>query len=382
MTAKQLNYISDFKCDSSKCIQNCCLIYTIRIDKNIVELYKKEKPELLDHVIKEKEDRYIIPSNNNGCSLLKNGLCQIHCDHGEKYLPRVCYTYPRCFYRFNGEIFITSNLLCDHLNNSILTTDNAFDWVGVSIERIPEPLEDSLEGKFNGNKNAELINTSNTFVNSIDDTTFSSEEALIRLILIARLFDKIHISQWPLMYKIYLNIINKEKVTSKYNDIDELSGLDKRNFIGPLIHIMLTVNKTRYNSEKIETLLKSVIYCLEKNSPADLRNLYNKLAHSTPLEIILKKYIKVKLAEVIFPICNWNTCSDDLTLISTAYTLFRLILLANSEKLDSFQDLKEIAKIIATLEPSLFLERKKLFKEFESFGFLNSNQLIGTVSQL
>ena len=372
---KQLEYIKKFSCDSSKCVLNCCFIYTIKIDKYSIERYKEQAPELLEYIVQPEEDKFIIPSNDRGCILLEDGLCKIHSKYGTSLLPNVCYTYPRTYYKLRQDIYITSNLLCNHLNNIILDHNNTFNWISSKVDRIPDSLEDSLSNRFEDFNTEELILISKNIIKIVDDTDFNSEETLIRLILLARLFDEVNENYWPLVVNRYINIVNKKKVLCKYNDIKNFKQAIKRELTDSLIHIFLSVNKN-YCNKQLEEYIKSVIKCLEDNSSEQLNKKRIDLYQNSNLDSILKKYLKAKLSEIIFPLCNWRNCLDDISIITATYVMLRLIILASEKSHNELIDNEFWAKLIATVEFIPYLKRINFYKALNNFGIVNSNELI------
>lgn len=103
-------YLRDFSCVGSACIDNCCRYWQINLTRSEVQFYHDkvtdpELKELLRASVKErpgadprKESNfgYIQLTKNGICPVLaEDGLCRIHARLGSSALSRVCGTYPR-----------------------------------------------------------------------------------------------------------------------------------------------------------------------------------------------------------------------------------------------------------------------------------------------
>jgi|GEM_PF-4701548 len=368
----QQKYIADFKCDSSKCIQNCCSIYTIWVDQNTFDFYKSSVPELYNIIDIKENNRYIIPYDDNGCILMENGLCKIHSNYGASYLPDVCYGYPRAYYKLGDNYFMTSNLLCDHLIRLIYDNKNAFSWVKNEVERIPlSSIEVIPEEKFAGNNLDKILDLYNSLIKIVDDENYNSEEVMIRLVIIANLLNAVKESDWPNMLKEYLNFVNKDLVSEKYeqNNNQDSETFDK------LLHTLLDITKDD-RSEKLSDLFNSILSFFEQNDSVKFKDIWKNLITQTPLDIILKIYIKAKLSEYFFPVNNWSNCIDDITIIAANYLTVRLALILNYKKLDNFSNLDEIARLISVIEPCFYIKRVPLYHNFLKHGIINQPKIL------
>ncbi|MBP3950034.1 flagellin lysine-N-methylase [Bacillus suaedae] len=99
-------YIKSFSCIGSACEDTCCAGWTVNIDKETYNKYKKVKQPTMksrfkDNLVKNRSN----PTNTNAakmkmnqgnCSFLsREGLCDIYNNLGEDYLSNTCAIYPR-----------------------------------------------------------------------------------------------------------------------------------------------------------------------------------------------------------------------------------------------------------------------------------------------
>ncbi len=114
------DFYDNFKCKADKCSFNCCMGWTITIDKDTVNKYnsvegefgKKLKENLIDKTINEKTNKIIKLDENNMCPFLtEKGLCEIVLKKGPSYLSDTCREYPRktIFYADIIEKYMTTS---------------------------------------------------------------------------------------------------------------------------------------------------------------------------------------------------------------------------------------------------------------------------------
>jgi lysine-N-methylase len=104
-------YAKRFKCIGSACEDNCCHGWDVSIDQAAYEKYKAI-PALENDL-----ERLLVINNGSDnasyaffklqpscrCPMqLEDGLCRIHREFGEDYLPKTCATYPRATKRIDG----------------------------------------------------------------------------------------------------------------------------------------------------------------------------------------------------------------------------------------------------------------------------------------
>ena len=135
-TVKQLKYISEFVCNSSKCMQNCCSKYSrIAVDEDTIRLYSEKAPELLKNIGKDNDGYFLQLNDDDICPHLKDSICEIQCNYGEKFVPLVCLGYPRFSKVFGDKIHVISSLNCIEMVKSLLLTENPFEWQKVKKVR-------------------------------------------------------------------------------------------------------------------------------------------------------------------------------------------------------------------------------------------------------
>ena len=117
-------YCKNFRCKADSCRNTCCSSWKIPISRKEYEklmnmecsdrLYRRvqrsfEEPELVS------EDRYRYVSFNwlGQCPLQEKGLCTIHKEKGEDFLPKICRLYPRSLRMLNQYHFLSCSSSCE-----------------------------------------------------------------------------------------------------------------------------------------------------------------------------------------------------------------------------------------------------------------------------
>ena len=125
----QFNYTIKHKCRKAACIEDCCSGWTINVSENKLNEWKTQKPELLKKVENN-------PHNDNSriklskdkdlpiCAYFKNGLCDLHKEHGEKYLPDICKKFPLINKHINKTNFKFYTSSCISIADLIINAEN------------------------------------------------------------------------------------------------------------------------------------------------------------------------------------------------------------------------------------------------------------------
>src|SRR3989339_1197901 len=220
-TIYQFKYIADFRCDSSKCKQNCCKLYSIWIEDYDYELLHTKAPDIAK-IITKKDGRYLIPSGDDACIFIKDELCSIHALYGENTIPEVCYTYPRLYLEMDNKTYVTSNLLCDYIIKLIYSAKDPFSIVKNTSTRIPLYLEEQKQYTANNFKDLyknTLIDLYTEVLKLVDNKDLTSTEVVIALIKLANNLDKNPKDKWQYIINDYIINFDINKI-EKNTEID------------------------------------------------------------------------------------------------------------------------------------------------------------------
>ena len=127
-------YYEKFQCKTSRCRKTCCTSWRIPISRSEYNklITMDCSPELNDRVqrsfimpenVTEERFRYISFNYLGLCPLQKNGLCDLHKEKGEGYLPTVCKLYPRSLKNINGINFASCSASCERVVELLMEDD-------------------------------------------------------------------------------------------------------------------------------------------------------------------------------------------------------------------------------------------------------------------
>ena len=370
-SVRQVHYVTNFVCDARRCIDSCCKCYEIvKVEDYLVDGYRTHAPNLLQHVRKEENGWVMNVDGNRTCSACIDDLCQVQVECGPTFLPEICHSYPRRLTRLFGEVFITGNLPCNLMVESVLYGDTPFGWDTVNVERLPSNLANTREADFGGHSAAELFDIHAHVMCLADNDSYTSEELLLRLLTLAGLLDGLRRSDWSYMIKGVVRTAAREHA------IDHLSRLGgmkagPEDTVHDLLYAVLTVVKHRDHG-KISKLLREVAAMVDGHTPAALREKWGQCSASTPIEGVLKRYLQARLVENLFPIANWGDCVDDMAFIALCHTVLRLCLLARHEQLAGFTKVDEIVEIVTIVEKWYYGRRKELYSQIIKMGWTSA----------
>ncbi|MFA6989021.1 MAG: hypothetical protein WC197_03030 [Candidatus Gastranaerophilaceae bacterium] len=373
---QQLRYVTNFKCNSKNCFEVCCN-YSGVININI-DFYKQEVPEVVQYFEEDREnergDWKLKRRAGLGCPMCKDGLCRLQINYGAKYLPELCYAVPRAFILINEAVYyVVGFALCSEIVKSVLLSDNAFEWSEESVPRLP--VNDCITYKtYNGYKPSEIINLHNVMTSIVDDENFTSEEAVIRLLMIAQKMDNLHRNDCPIITKDIIGSIHKNEVNELCENIEEGSkrnNVNDKEFINKMIYTLLAAAKDRDEADydlhkgvvdEYTSHIRMIKTYLENTNSTDRKEKYKYIKENSNMENILRKYIKLMLAEKLFPINICSTHISEMMFLALKYICAKIILTINYEKYDNLKNIDEISKMISINEASLYAGAENMYK--------------------
>lgn len=140
----QPRYVQKFQCDINKCDEDCCHGWIIHVEKTVCHSYlvypdREVRKKLLGALKKTKfESRYAelkLNAQNRCPHFMKNGLCYIHRNLGEKYLPAICETFPRQYFFLGGKLIRTLDISCPIAAHLLFESEKAMELKEVTEDR-------------------------------------------------------------------------------------------------------------------------------------------------------------------------------------------------------------------------------------------------------
>ncbi len=138
-------YVNQFQCLGGACPDTCCSTWSINIDKDTFQRYRREvhpalKPLMQQYLVQVDKESYaahgklsLRPSDSH-CGLhSSDGMCPVQQTLGEDALSDTCYVYPRYVVQFGDRFEQSLTLSCPEAARLALTQDDAFEFVSADF---------------------------------------------------------------------------------------------------------------------------------------------------------------------------------------------------------------------------------------------------------
>ena len=138
-------YVTQFRCIGGDCPDTCCSTWSINIDKDTFQRYRREihpalKPLLQKYLVQVDKDSYArhgkldLRASDSHCGLhSSDGMCPIQQTLGEDALSDTCYIYPRYVVQFGDRFEQSLTLSCPEAARLALTQEDAFEFVSADF---------------------------------------------------------------------------------------------------------------------------------------------------------------------------------------------------------------------------------------------------------
>ena len=354
------------------------------VDDNTKALYDKEAPDILNLLEKRiGESGYKMIKNNtdndntSSCIALDSDkFCKIQKKYGPAFLPDICYSYPRNYKQFAGEVYMTANIGCPESARQALFAEDGYRWDNVNPERLQSYIRDFMNSDFRGQNVDTIMNISDSFLRAVDDQSCSADEILAKIIIATNLLDKINISQWAGEVESALEKANKQLVSDELSEAILESDIenDVKNLLAGLVE--LTSDRTKRVKYAEVT---DVMNTKAGKNYTEIRSNWNKARES--LDGILKNYLKAKLSEVLFPVgCYFANIKDEAIVIATQYVYVRLALMCYVDEVGNKPSDDTIVTLVQTLERTNYaLKKQKLLDNYKITMGLNDVKKVGAL---
>jgi len=420
---QRINFMKHFQCIGGSCWDNCCLGWTVDVDKKTLKRYEKQAPELLDKTV-ERIDKTGTKMKFDGkrCICLdKDNMCVVHAKYGEDFLPCICYYFPNIYKQLDKDIYMPTGLGCPASMEAALYAKDSteFGWHETEVPRVREQLVDYMQNAISKDKE-QLLDIHKTCMNIVSDEKSSANELLSKLLLFVSEYSLMDSGRKIKKYKDLVEKVNKKEFSQKPLDmvtlVENISKIldlliimqDKATNVlfkaiaeiviknlkesAPLNNVESIKNQVDVlkkdeavlkNEELMKKIkdLESKVGALDKKADTsemdkiveelkkdkihvenqDLLFLLEKWNVKAKNEVdkLFKNYIRAKLVECIFPICDyWLDERKTVFMLTIQYLLIRLILMNFMDKDGNLPNKEEIIKIFQVVD-KFFYSRKK-----------------------
>ena len=325
-------YMKDFKCISSKCVDTFCAGWDINIDENTFKIYKNSDGNLKELTYgKYKENvnnhdffnrGYMILKDELRCPFLDDSmLCDIHGILGEKNLCITCKSYPRVYNIVDG-IYEKSGLAsCEELCRKSFLSESKIQF----IECEEEINEDEIEIR-------RIIDTE-AFIGSDNLLQYFWDIRIISINIIQN--DNFSIDERLEILKRFYTLLQKEYENKNFYAIDELIEIYNNEeffYKGSLKNELINFNYDIFTM-LLDDLLINNIKSIRLKSFIDE---YKKGITSNRFtdNLIIKKLNELKVYDYIFENYIVNQIFKDLIPFNVGSDLIKSsIILINSYKI-------------------------------------------------
>ncbi len=323
-----------FKCIADKCMDTCCIGWTVFVDSQSAKRYLKD-PYLKQNITKIQDkdvERYILKmDSNNRCTFLnENGLCDMITKRSEDHLCLTCTEYPRLRKLYGGNIFFSLTFSCEAAISHMLKDDSTLEFEVVELDSVPN-INDRYwiaANKFTNETNFEIFNTSMAILQNRQHKLY---EKIAYLYMMYQNIDELEKNENQEINDVnvdtilsqYLQNLNNEELFGVIKNVKANEGVfDKADLLKSLDTIFSEV-RTLLHSQNPLTLSKiQNSKNLSEYSDEDI-NTYNKkfITFINNNELMLEKYLILTMVESVFP-TMFEKLEDAMT-----YMLIRILLI-------------------------------------------------------
>jgi hypothetical protein len=167
----------------------------VSVNDKTVERYRQEASELLPFITQDEKGNIVAKNKETGeCSQLQeDGLCAIHKNYGERFLPDTCMYYPRIYRAIGDELLISGNTSCPEFMRLALTGVNPHGRVEKEVENIPEKVTDF---KYEHEQKEDLFATIEKVLECLADEEKPLEQQIYAFLQVAEVLDKSPSEDW------------------------------------------------------------------------------------------------------------------------------------------------------------------------------------------
>lgn len=378
-TAKQFNYVGQFKCAADKCTDTCCSGWKVAIEDSTKTLYAEKAPELLDYVLID-ENGANMKLNDKVCSQLTDGLCHIHANYGEEFLSETCSFFPRKVIQVGQTRLMSAEASCPEIARIIMTNESPFSLVPASLSRVPSDLP---QGFVDAEREKKSFFVMQRFMTEIERVDLTAEDILTRFVLVATQLGQIDQAFWAvalddLLDSPYCGLdIPSSRLISHHqliNDIAQLCSDGSAKWI-----VMLENIKTIFDTNGAAPVIKTNLIAARKNNYDTAKK----------FDQALKRFIGSELIRRVFPYGSEKSTDqskagvvDKIMPIVVFFCFFRTALLAYIDHEGNPPSNEKIIAIFQTLSREINHLLTPAGDFFKAKGLSNSPVLLQLINNL
>ena len=381
----QIKYLDKFQCLGDKCPDNCCKGWIINVTPENKKLYEQDNLTITQDLEVHKNGFKMKSCDNGNCIQLKDDLCQLQINYGEKYLPDICYTFPRIYKEVGAEIFMTANLACPATLKIALFSQDQDDfssWSKITKEREIKNITKAEIDPKKQVKPEDSINIFNQICQMIDQKDHNNDEMLARLLLLADDM-KYNDFRWQNI-NAEIELLSKEEIHKIAAE-----NFQSVNMRDELFHILKCIFEfiDRYNPRynKVRNLVAQYLGNNNTDEEILIKN-YEKIYHhwqesGAKFEPILINFIKANLTYYLFPLDRYFSDKYHFIVILTLqYLTIKLLLMIQNYVSSANFKQDEIIDLIQPITKRFYVKRKEdIYKFCNKKNWQDCNKLVAIV---
>ncbi len=193
-TVDTYRFVREFACKGAECEDTCCYGWGMQVDKDTVERYKTQAPELLNAVTSG-EAEYIMKRDpqTDYCVKFDTGLCGIHKQYGSDFLGDACHFFPRITRHFGETTHMGASLSCPEIVRLITESDDPFSLAPVAVERLPHSIKDYLPAGMSSEDGVAIMRR---FIDASQDPHADASQIMRRFITVSKSLQNVSTERW------------------------------------------------------------------------------------------------------------------------------------------------------------------------------------------
>ncbi len=328
---KEFAYVNSFKCTADKCEDQCCSVWRVSINNEIIEKYKKDAPELHAKVTKDDSGpKFPLVDGSRACvNLDAKKLCTVHTKYGSDFLPNTCYFFPRNMRHIGENILVSATTSCPEIARLVLFSDDPFRIVDGDESRLPENV---YNVKPEGVSEEDFLAVVQRFLAEATREDMDVELVMMRILIVSKMLDDYDITTWPKVINHLFELADFQYVAppaQSFNQLDILLYISQLKDPGVARFDAAYNDAQKIFQINIDRKLNQV-----KNdiSPA-VKDAYYGSANAV-ISHCLKRFIASDLARTLFPYawCDSDNAFEKAAIIAINFAMARLCLMGKIDE--------------------------------------------------
>lgn len=323
---KEFAYINTFKCIADKCEDQCCSVWRVSINDEIISKYKKDAPELYAQVTNDDSGpKFPLANDSRACvNLDQNKFCTVHNKYGSDFLPNTCYFFPRTLRHVGDTILVSASTSCPEITRLALFGDDPFRIVDGTETRLPENIYNI---KPEGVREEDLMIVMRRFLTETEREDISAEAIMMRILSVSKLLNDYDINTWHIVVDHLFELSDFQYIptsSEKFQQFDILL----------LVSELKDPGVERFDSayNDAQKIFRVFVDRKKKQATTDIYPFIKEAYYGTANQAIgkvLKRFIASELARTIFPYawCDSDNAFEKAGIIAINFAMARLCLM-------------------------------------------------------